>query len=112
MLSLHRVGIAIVTVFAKRAISPIIAIMFYEVHILDRRGKIKKVLSSKFLSKRHWNLFPETTSRKAGLKKSQSENPLNQHPITLDTGQVLYISGEFYTEEALFQWTKIILDLL
>ena len=72
-------GAFLITMFANRAISPIIAIMFYEVHILDRRGKTKKVLSSKFLSKRHWNLFPETTNRKAALKKSQIK--IEQTPL-------------------------------
>ena len=68
-----------ITMFATRTTSPIIAIMFYEVHILDRRGKTKKVLSSKFLSKRHWDLFPETTSRKVALKKSQIK--IEQTPL-------------------------------
>ena len=70
-----------IAMFANRTISPIIAIMFYKVRILDRRGKTKKVLSSKFLSKRHWNLFPETEtiSRKAGLKKSQIK--IEQTPL-------------------------------
>ena len=72
-------GAFLITMFANRAISPIIAIMFYEVHILDRRGKTKKVLSSKFLSKRHWDLFPETTSRKVALKKSQIK--IEQTPL-------------------------------
>ena len=79
MFPLHLLGIDIVTVFANKTISPIIAIMFYEVHILDRRGKTKKVLSSKFLSKRHWNLFSETTNRKAALKKSQIK--IEQTPL-------------------------------
>ena len=72
-------GAFFIAMFENRAISPIIAIMFYEVHILDRRGKTKKVLSSKFLSKRHWDLFPETTSRKAALKKSQIK--IEQTPL-------------------------------
>lgn len=33
--------------------------MFYEVRILDPKGKIKKVFSSKELSQRYWNGFKE-----------------------------------------------------
>ncbi|MBI4384799.1 MAG: hypothetical protein HY579_12290 [Nitrospinae bacterium] len=33
--------------------------MFYEVRILDPKGKIKKVLTSKELSKRYWQDFKE-----------------------------------------------------
>ena len=31
--------------------------MFHEVKILDKKGKVKKVLSSKKLSKDYWNSF-------------------------------------------------------
>ena len=72
-------GAFLITMFANRAISPIIAIMFYEVHILDRRGKTKKVLSSKFLSKRHWDLFFESTSKKTAPKKPQVK--IEQTPL-------------------------------
>ena len=72
-------GAFFIAMFENRAISPIIAIMFYEVHILDRRGKTKKVLSSKFLSKRHWDLFFESTSRKTALKKPQVK--IEQTPL-------------------------------
>ena len=44
--------------------------MFYEVRILDRKGNTKKVLSSKFLSKRYWNLFFESTNEPETPKKS------------------------------------------
>lgn len=33
--------------------------MFYQVRILDNKGKLKKVLSSKMLTHRHWKLFPD-----------------------------------------------------
>ncbi|KMP10658.1 hypothetical protein UR09_00905 [Candidatus Nitromaritima sp. SCGC AAA799-A02] len=33
--------------------------MFYEVRILDDKGKLKKVLTSEMLTKRHWKLFPD-----------------------------------------------------
>ena len=44
--------------------------MFHEVRILDRKGNTKKVLSSKFLSKRYWNSFFESTSETETPKKS------------------------------------------
>ena len=44
--------------------------MFHEVRILDNKGSTKKVLSSKFLSKRYWNLFFQDTSQSEGSKKS------------------------------------------
>ena len=53
--------------------------MFYEVRILDRKGHIKKVLSSKDLSKRYWDGFEshfgQTTSqpKKKGLKTSRRQ---------------------------------------
>ena len=31
--------------------------MFHEVKILDKKGKVKKILSSKKLSKDYWNSF-------------------------------------------------------
>ena len=31
--------------------------MFHQVKILDKKGKVKKVLSSKKLSKNYWNSF-------------------------------------------------------
>ena len=45
--------------------------MFHEVRILDRKGNTKKVLSSKFLSKRYWNSFFESTSKTEASKKSR-----------------------------------------
>jgi hypothetical protein len=32
-------------------------LMFYEVRVLDRKGNVKKVLSSKELSRHYWNDF-------------------------------------------------------
>jgi len=34
--------------------------MFHQVKIFDKEGKLKKVLSSKKLSKDYWNLFLKT----------------------------------------------------
>ena len=33
--------------------------MFYQVRIMDGEGKLKKVLTSKMLTHRHWKLFPD-----------------------------------------------------
>ena len=48
--------------------------MFHEVKILDKKGKVKKVLSSKKLSKDYWNSFfkmgePIKGKGKKGKKK-------------------------------------------
>lgn len=54
--------------------------MFYPVKILDEKGKVKKVLSSKKLSQEYWDkIFDDTKKRapKAGKgKRAQSKaNP-------------------------------------
>jgi len=46
--------------------------MFHQVRIFDRKGNTKKVLSSKFLSKRYWHSFFESTNKIGAPKKSQS----------------------------------------
>ena len=44
--------------------------MFYKVQVLDAKGKLKKLLTSEMLSKRHWGLFPDN------IKKAEKEkNP-------------------------------------
>ena len=45
--------------------------MFHEVRILDCKGNTKKVLSSKFLSKKYWNSFFDSTSKTEAHKKSK-----------------------------------------
>ena len=50
--------------------------MFHEVKILDKKGKVKKVLSSKKLSKNYWNSFfkmGESVQNKG--KKSRKKEP-------------------------------------
>ena len=55
--------------------------MFYEVRILDSKGNIKKVLSSKKLSKKYWNGFfdkakgPSTSGVRRGRKAQKSNKP-------------------------------------
>ena len=46
--------------------------MFYKVQVLDAKGKLKKLLTSDMLSKRHWDLFPDN------IKKSEKEKNLKQ----------------------------------
>ena len=46
--------------------------MFYKVQVLDAKGKLKKILTSKMLSKRHWDLFPDN------IKKVKKEKNLKQ----------------------------------
>ena len=46
--------------------------MFYKVQILDAKGKLKKILTSDMLSKRHWDLFPDN------IKKVEKEKNLKQ----------------------------------
>ena len=46
--------------------------MFYKVQILDAKGKLKKILTSDMLSKRHWDLFPDN------IKKAEKEKKLKQ----------------------------------
>ena len=46
--------------------------MFYKVQVLDAKGKLKKILTSDMLSKRHWDLFPDN------IKKAEKEEKLKQ----------------------------------
>jgi hypothetical protein len=47
--------------------------MFYKVQILDAKGKLKKILTSEMLSKRHWELFPDNI-KKAEKEKNKKQN--------------------------------------
>ena len=46
--------------------------MFYKVQVLDAKGKLKKLLTSDMLSKRHWDLFPDN------IKKMEKKKNLKQ----------------------------------
>ncbi|HCK69101.1 MAG TPA: hypothetical protein DHW17_07450 [Nitrospina sp.] len=53
--------------------------MFHEVKIFDKKGKIKKVLSSKKLSNKYWDSFfhnplSEAMKKKKGRGRKSSEN--------------------------------------
>jgi hypothetical protein len=62
--------------------------MFYPVKILDEKGKVKKVLSSKKLSKEYWDkIFDQTKKRapKAGKgKRIHSKTDVNQEALEYD----------------------------
>ena len=45
--------------------------MFYKVQVLDAKGKLKKLFTSKMLSKRHWDLFPDNIKKSEKEKKSK-----------------------------------------
>ena len=53
--------------------------MFHEVKIFDKKGKIKKVLSSKKLSNKYWDSFfhnpwSESMQKKKGRRRKSQEN--------------------------------------
>ncbi len=37
--------------------------MFYKVEVLDAKGKLKKILATEILSKRHWDVFPDNIKK-------------------------------------------------
>ena len=45
--------------------------MFYKVQVTDAKGNYKKLFTSKVLSKRHWDMFPDN------IKKAEREKKLN-----------------------------------
>ena len=47
--------------------------MFYKVQVLDAKGKLKKMLTSDMLSKRHWDLFPDNIKKVEKEKKSKTK---------------------------------------
>ena len=47
--------------------------MFYKVQVLDPKGKLKKLFTSKMLSKRHWDLFPDKIKKVEKEKKSKTK---------------------------------------
>ena len=47
--------------------------MFYKVQVLDAKGKLKKLLTSDMLSKRHWDLFPDNIKKPGKEKKSKTK---------------------------------------
>ena len=51
--------------------------MFYKVQVLDAKGKLKKLLTSDMLSKRHWDLFPDNIKKAEKEKKSKTKKRIN-----------------------------------
>jgi len=54
--------------------------MFYQVRILDRYGKVKKVVSRDELRKAHWNRFDENKKSYVMPKKRSFETIENIEP--------------------------------
>ena len=50
--------------------------MFYQVKILNKKGKLINLLTTESLSKRHWSLFEEQL--KPNTKKKNSFNNFNK----------------------------------
>ena len=65
--------------------------MFHEVKIFDKKGKIKKVLSSKKLSNEYWNSFFQNPLSEAMKKKKgrgrKSEPNMNFDDENLDPSE-------------------------
>jgi hypothetical protein len=49
--------------------------MFYEVRVLNAQKNLKKIISSRELSRKYWNEFEENQKGFAS-KKSQKDSPL------------------------------------
>ena len=51
--------------------------MFYEVRVLDRKNKIKKIITSQQLSRKYWDQFEfkfnSSTAKPKGTKKEQPQ---------------------------------------
>ena len=64
--------------------------MFHEVKILDKKGKVKKILSSKKLSKDYWNSFfnmgePIKGKRNEGKQKEPKIVDSDDENLSSDT---------------------------
>ena len=64
--------------------------MFHQVKIFDKKGKVKKVLSSKKLSKDYWNLFfkmgePIKGKGREGTKKEPDIVDSDDENLSSDT---------------------------
>lgn len=61
--------------------------MFYEVRILDKNGNVKKVLSSKDLSRHYWKVFEDHShagpkkGRKIAKKSKEGDMASNAPPL-------------------------------
>jgi hypothetical protein len=53
--------------------------MFYEVRILDTKNNLKKIVSTKELSRRHWNDFEKSKAEMSLLKNKTNKQKANLH---------------------------------
>ena len=63
--------------------------MFYQVRILNKNGKLLKILKSEALSKRHWGLFEEQLKPSPGKKNKfndykKGRNEKNNYGLNFD----------------------------
>ena len=59
--------------------------MFHQVKVFDKKGKVKKVLSSKKLSKDYWNLFFKMGQPIKGKgRESIQKEPESQSLFSID----------------------------
>ena len=63
--------------------------MFYQVKVLNKKGKLLKILTSEALSKRHWGLFEENLKPSLGKKNKFNEfkkvrNQKNNYSLDFD----------------------------
>lgn len=64
--------------------------MFHEVKIFDKKGKVKKVLSSKKLSTEHWNSFfnnPLSEAMKGKGRGRKSQKTVDCDDENLDSSK-------------------------
>ena len=61
--------------------------MFYQVKVLNKKGKLLKILTSEALSKRHWGLFEENlkpSPRKKNKFNDYKKDPNGKNKYSLD----------------------------
>ena len=52
--------------------------MFYEVRLLDRKNKLKKIITSEQLSRQYWDKFEHTFNSSKGNQKLGDPNLLTE----------------------------------
>ena len=55
--------------------------MFYEVRVLDSKGKVKKVLSGKKLSNNYWKDFYDKVKAKSPMASNAAKNKKGLDPV-------------------------------
>ena len=63
--------------------------MFYQVKVLNKKGKLLKILTSEALSKRHWGLFEENLKPSPGKENKfndykKDRNGKNKYSLDFD----------------------------